>query len=385
MPRFVDYFAIIGINEDKNANIKEGDELVPCVLHMTPQVEWKDFCFPPGFTKFCFPGRYEPVTECPRPTFFSDVLTDVDGNRCHCAILLFYERTDPKMNLFIPKALAIVSQYAYISNYKDILAAIFDNLRNGSINRNLSNAENYIFQIIYNQHCPEPGSPKFSISLGSNRSTVYPPISPTIPATDESVATLLELVGIDRLTKLFGALLTDNRIVFLSKSYTYLDKCTHALISLIYPIKYKFVYIPILPKDLIDIIGAPSPLIVGVQSLCDLELSDLDHILIMNLDTGLLIHENLCSPLIPQAYSTQIQRLLVKIALPQISLIDQVYYTKMHVDRRIIDKRVRACFFYLLMKLMAGYRPCITYARLVPTPIVRFHPDLFMNRRGTNG
>ncbi|KAF1744007.1 LOW QUALITY PROTEIN: hypothetical protein MXB_1163, partial [Myxobolus squamalis] len=384
MKRFVEYFAIIGINEEIITCTSVNEQLFPKILHITPQIEWEYFSFPSGLPEFCFPDGCSSVAKYCAPIFFANVLTSIDGSRYYCAILLFYERADTIKKLYIPKAFTIVSKYAYISNYYDCLDAIFKSLRCDKEKMDTCIAENLICQIIYNNSSPEPGSEKFIIPLIDNQSIINPPIFCTIPATEDNVATLLELVGIKNLVKLYGALLLDNRIAFISKSYNYLYKCSNALISLAYPINYKYVYIPILPKSLIDYVGAPTPFIVGFHSSSQFDTSDLIDVLFVDLDTGRIKNENLCSPYIPEPYFTQIHRFLTEYTNPNFFSKRKVNLKKTELKRRILDKLIRACILYLFLKLISSYQQSTTYARLIPSPVLRFDEEVFMSRRTAN-
>jgi hypothetical protein len=44
------------------------------------------------------------------------------------------------------------------------------------------------------------------------------------------------------------------------------DSCM-ALVSLLYPMRYSHVFIPILPSSLIEVLSTPTPFIIGVSSL----------------------------------------------------------------------------------------------------------------------
>ncbi|KAF0990896.1 hypothetical protein HZS_486 [Henneguya salminicola] len=380
MPRFVDYFLIAGIGDDIETPLNPGDIITPTILHITPPEQWEDFGLPPQITNICLPDGWSALSYCPKPIFVTNVLTDAVGFHSYCTSLLYYERSNTQV--FVPKVLAVVSRYSYVQNYRDCLVAIFEKLRLATTKSNYHAAENIISQLIYDNYTTEPGSERFIINLGENKSVVYPPLSQTIPPTDDCVAILLKLAGIDNLIRLFGAFLLENKIVFTSKSYTYLYKCTYGLMSLIYPLKYKHIFIPILPKTASDIISVPSPFVIGIHSSFKIDPSQNQYVIIMNLDTGLLIcNDSDLIPPMPEPYYSDTEQLLVSIARSDLATIDQVYPEKTPLNNRVLDKKIRACFFYLITRLLAGYRPCTTFSRFVPVPIMRFHTTLFSDRR----
>ena len=98
--------------------------------------------------------------------------------------------------------------------------------------------------------------------------------------------------GISNGINLFCAALTDHKILFHSQSYTQLVQASHAITSLLYPLKYRcpdkmhtplptliylvnmtsnflyfsYVYIPLLPFGLLEVLSTPTPFIAGVHT-----------------------------------------------------------------------------------------------------------------------
>ncbi|KAF1745262.1 hypothetical protein MXB_1775 [Myxobolus squamalis] len=168
--------------------------------------------------------------------------------------------------------------------------------------------------------------------------TAFLTSSHIIPATGEYIITILKLLGIDKPVKLFGAHLLDKRIIFTSLPYSHLYMSIKSFVSLIYPINFIFVNIPVSPSNLSYYKKEYNSYIVRIQYLRKFNISDLTNVLIMNLDTGLLLNEKICYPLIPEPYFFQNS--------------DDI-----------------------------SYRPCNSYARIVPLSVIKFHSDLFMNLR----
>lgn len=81
--------------------------------------------------------------------------------------------------------------------------------------------------------------------------------------------------GIRNVLVLFCAIMTENKILFHSKSYTRLTEGSRALTALMYPFKYTHVYIPLLPAALLEVISTPTPFVMGIHSSLKPELSEL--------------------------------------------------------------------------------------------------------------
>lgn len=98
-----------------------------------------------------------------------------------------------------------------------------------------------------------------------DRQTLSPPASETLPVTGKSVSILFNQLGIHNMLSLFSAALTENKILFYSSSYSQLTHATQSMLALMYPLKFSYVFIPILPSALLEFLSAPTPYIMGVH------------------------------------------------------------------------------------------------------------------------
>ena len=66
------------------------------------------------------------------------------------------------------------------------------------------------------------------------------------------------------------------------------------LISLMFPMRYSHVFIPILPSSLIEVLSTPTPFIIGIHAAHKPDMSDLLDVIMVDLDGGAItIPENL--------------------------------------------------------------------------------------------
>ncbi|PNS19437.1 DENN domain-containing protein [Sphaceloma murrayae] len=99
---------------------------------------------------------------------------------------------------------------------------------------------------------------------------------------------LFRSLSIPNIVMLFECALAESRIVFVSSHGSMLHLACSALTSMLYPLKWSGVYIPILPTRLIQALEAPCPYIIGVEKrLDDLPLPQED-VCIVDLDTDTL-------------------------------------------------------------------------------------------------
>eukprot|EP00948_MAST-09A_sp_MAST-9A-sp1_P002206 g2206.t1 len=105
--------------------------------------------------------------------------------------------------------------------------------------------------------------------LSSSSSQQSPPIMgmgkrrrlPSIP-----YASVFSALGVDILLQLFTAVLLEKRILLHSSQISLLTGTAEVLRQLIYPFQWRHVYIPVLPWELITVLQAPIPFIVGLQT-----------------------------------------------------------------------------------------------------------------------
>lgn len=90
----------------------------------------------------------------------------------------------------------------------------------------------------------------------------------------------LFLAGIRNVLVLFCAIMTEQKILFQSRSYSRLTDACRALTAIMYPFKYNHVYIPLLPAALVEILSTPTPFIMGVHSSLKTDVSELVNIFI---------------------------------------------------------------------------------------------------------
>ena len=65
---------------------------------------------------------------------------------------------------------------------------------------------------------------------------------------------------------IFASMLYERRIIFISRRLSRLSACVQAANAIIYPMHWQHIYIPVLPKHLIDYLLAPMPFLIGVPT-----------------------------------------------------------------------------------------------------------------------
>ena len=78
---------------------------------------------------------------------------------------------------------------------------------------------------------------------------------------------MFDSLSLTNILSLFGALLEEYHVILYSKDLTKVSDCAHAAIGMILPpFSWQSIYIPVLPKILVEYCMAPVPYLIGVHS-----------------------------------------------------------------------------------------------------------------------
>uniref|UniRef100_A0A452R3S4 SET binding factor 2 n=1 Tax=Ursus americanus TaxID=9643 RepID=A0A452R3S4_URSAM len=366
--------------------------LVICIFSFFPLDNWLEFCQP---------GGWQLSRERKQPTFFVVVLTDIDSDRHYCSCLTFYEA---EINLqgtkkeeiegevevsgliqpaevFAPKSLVLVSRLDYPEIFRACLGLIYT-VYVDSLNVSLESLIANLCACLV----PAAGGSQKLFSLGAgDRQLIQTPLHDSLPVTGTSVALLFQQLGIQNVLSLFCAVLTENKVLFHSASFQRLSDACRALESLMFPLKYSYPYIPILPAQLLEVLSSPTPFIIGVHSIFKTDIHELLDVIIADLDGGTIkIPECIHLSSLPEPLLHQTQAALSLILHPDLEVADHAFPPPRTAlsHSKMLDKEVRAVFLRLFAQLFQGYRSCLQLIRIHAEPVIHFHKTAFLGQRG---
>ncbi|XP_069764351.1 myotubularin-related protein 5 isoform X2 [Narcine bancroftii] len=401
MARLADYFVLVGYDHDKRGS---GDGQGR-IIQRFPEKEWEDNPFPEGIQLFCQPGGWQLVLERKSPNFFVAVLTKINSERHYCACFTFWEAVESSQNhadvtdedskfiqtpqLFAPKSLVLVSQLDHTEVFRNCLGLIYTiyiDCLDFPLEKVIGNLLTCIVPITGGSQMDDENEEALrTISLGAgDRQVIQIPISDALPVTGCSVALLLKQLGINNVLDLFCAALTEHKILFLSSSYQRLTEACRALLALMFPLKYSFTYIPILPAQLIEVLSSPTPFIIGIHSSFRADMQDLLDVIVADLDgSTVVIPECIHISVLPEPYLAQTQTALSMVLDPELEYADYAFPpSSMSVSSmKFQDKEIRAVFLRLFAQLFQGYRWSLQIIRIHPEPVIRFHKVAFLAQR----
>uniref|UniRef100_A0A8C5QR19 DENN domain containing 1B n=1 Tax=Leptobrachium leishanense TaxID=445787 RepID=A0A8C5QR19_9ANUR len=244
--------------------------------------------------KFCFPFAIERVTQTQVGQHFTFVLTDIDGKQRFGFCRL---TSGGKI------CLCILSYLPWFEVYYKLLNTLADYLV-----KEQENDLNDMLNSLYNHPVPDAHTP---VSLSLNEQLfissdlfikcepspllhsyfITPDVTglPTIPES-RNLTEYFVAVAVDNMLQIYASMLHERRIIFTSRKLSTLTACVHASASLLYPMYWQHIYIPVLPPHLLDYCCAPMPYVIGVHfSLMErVKSRSLEDVVVLNVDTNSL-------------------------------------------------------------------------------------------------
>ncbi|XP_034619713.1 myotubularin-related protein 13-like [Trachemys scripta elegans] len=152
-----------------------------------------------------------------------------------------------------------------------------------------------------------------------------------------------------------------------------------------FPLKYSYPYIPILPAQLLEVLSSPTPFIIGVHSIFCADIHELLDVIIADLDGGTIkIPECIHLSQLPEPLLHQTQTALSLVLHPDLETADYAFPPPRTglSHSKMLDKEVRAIFLRLFAQLFQGYRSCLQLIRIHAEPVIHFHKAAFLGQRG---
>jgi DENN (AEX-3) domain len=132
----------------------------------------------------------------------------------------------------------------------------------------------YVFLIIINiiylvceVPLPPPGKVQVKFGFTINDCwTIERPPENQLPLANFSYQPLFACLSVPNVLIVMGCLLQETRVVLVSKHFAILGSVAEALLSLLFPLHWQGMYLPILPYSMLEILDAPVPYLVGIHS-----------------------------------------------------------------------------------------------------------------------
>ncbi|KAK7084371.1 DENN (AEX-3) domain, partial [Halocaridina rubra] len=145
-------------------------------------------------------------------------------------------------------------------------------------------------QSIYKYPVPHPGA-EITVPFGDNKFFVTQcPNHLKLPSIPENrnLSEYFNAVDANNMMIIFASMLYERRIIMVSKRLSRLSACVQAANSVIYPMQWQHIFIPVLPQHLIEYLLAPMPFLIGVNTslLSKVQMEDIGETVILDADNN---------------------------------------------------------------------------------------------------
>ncbi|XP_045784794.1 DENN domain-containing protein 1A isoform X1 [Maniola jurtina] len=293
--------------------------------------------------KFTFPCQFENTYV----QHYSFVLTSVDSKYTFC-----FCRYDPKANT----ALVLMSHLPWHDIFYKLLNCIA-NLLNSSERGELTS-----FLEACRIRPPMPGHTlKVTYNAGHNVFSCQSPDNklPSIPENC-NLTEYFSAMDTKCMAGLWAALLHERRIAIVASKPSRLSACVQAANATLFPMSWQHIFIPILPKHLVDYLLAPMPFLIGVPR-CVMEtvrMSEIGDVVVLDVDANELRSPFHDLESLPQDMVASLKKALS--------------------DKNALGDAVSRAFLRALVCLIGGYRDAI---RIEKGQQITFKADAFVRTR----
>ncbi|KAK6627238.1 hypothetical protein RUM44_009715 [Polyplax serrata] len=299
--------------------------------------------------RFTFPCEFENTNV----QHFSFVLTDLDSKWT-----FGFCRHDPKTET----ALVFLSHLPWHEVFVKVLNSVAELIRS-SVPEEL---DNFLY-ILLQSKVPLPGTTlSFSYNNGQNVFECQSPSQfqlPKIPQ-NRNLTEYYNAVDISNMLVIFASMLYERRIIFVSKKLYRLSACVQAANSIIYPMHWQHIFIPVLPKHLCECLLAPMPFLIGVPASLweNVHKSDIGDVVVLDADNNSI-----------QTPFSDVD------SLPQ----DVVKFLRSQLKNRsaLIGDGFARVFLKALVQLIGGYRDAL---KLQQGQKITFSQEAFVESRPAN-
>ena len=220
------------------------------------------------------------------------LMTDMLRPLRHGAASKIEGLTAGETGLWSPRAYGILGRDpASMSFWKEWLKAIVVPMTDGAVLRISPSSprvgrwqplERYVVNL-----CTEAFSPlgsKTQVELGVRELRLYArkeALNEIPGSRTTDLYALFRCLSLENIVACFEYAMSESRIIFLSSHTSMLHLACHSLASLLYPLKWASIFIPILPARLLSALEAPCPYIVGVERRYEqIDLPEDDYVLV---------------------------------------------------------------------------------------------------------
>ncbi|KAL3803294.1 hypothetical protein ACHAW5_009754 [Stephanodiscus triporus] len=270
--------------------------LEPRITARYPPRDHPDRPLNPRLPQFCHPEGTElirPTSEYRMPRVHHFVLTDSMGGKLYGTALTVHEEllserggddddgeggggrrrddASPKKGrtYYAPRVLTLLSTYPYLSAFRTYLTQLYRLATTTDVMT--APIERYVQNICSEVPAPPPGAFEVELSVHPSLGRVgevrfwAPPADQPIPYVSLPFRVLFECLDVGNALFAWYSLACEGKVLLVSSQLSLLTVCGEILCSLLFPMRWSHLYIPVLPRSLCPMLDAPMPYLCGIS------------------------------------------------------------------------------------------------------------------------
>lgn len=256
-----------------------------------------------------------------RITLMTDLLRPVR----HGAASKIEGLTSGETGLWTPRAYGILGRDGNLTGFwKEWLRAVIVPMMDGSVLRvppshprygKWQPLERYVINLCTEALSPISSKTQVELSVRELRLFARKEAINELPGSrNTDLYAFFRALSLENIVSLFECALAESRIIFVSSHTAMLHLATKALASLLYPLSWASIFIPVLPVRLVSALEAPCPYIVGIERRYDVEFPE-DDFVYVDLDHDAIEINMPAPPALPRQQRRKLMSLL-QIAAP---------------------------------------------------------------------
>lgn len=350
--RVVDYFVLIGRGRDMRSS---GRSFHAQVEDRYPKTDHEDAEFPKDVPLFCFPKGMDAVQAetAPKPSIHSFTMTEEDGARVFGVNLTFFEISElptDEPKTFVPRSMCLTSHWGFYDDLGRFLAFLYDQIKISLETRLSIPIERFIINLIHETPLPPRGRISVHLTFPSIKFVFQRPPPNSLPLFCLDPSILLHCLSLDHILLVFACILTERRVLFISDDISLLNPVIETLAHCLFPFIWRQIYVPVLPKKLVDFICAPMPFLLGIHKSYLPDKPLLEDIILVDLDDNVILTTSETEiPLIPDKPRSKLLKSLRR-------LTNQDTSSRCPKPFKTDINSLSSCFLHFFAKLMVRYK-----------------------------
>ncbi|XP_037082224.1 C-myc promoter-binding protein-like [Pollicipes pollicipes] len=351
------------------------------------------FCLPMGATVECWPAQ----AATPKPVFSTFVFTVAEGaEKVYGSSITFYERfpedrltEQQRLQLGIDthhpseisvntnKSIGVLSHWPLFDTFEKFLQFLHQTAISGRATA--VPLERYISHMLLEVPFPSVARPYVHVQLdGGAPMVVAQPHSSPLPKSGASFCKLLKNLGPDNSLLVLLFSLTEQKLLLHSLRPDVLTRVAEAVSLMIFPCVWQCPYIPLCPLGLADILSAPLPFLVGLDSRYFDMYDPPPEVTCVDLDTNTIFiaeeKRHLVTKLLPRKACKQLRHSLeavfdrlysmsrkrVKGGSPEMDLKVQMMEHQLEIE-------IQEAFLRFMASILRGYQAFLKPIKSKPT------------------